>query len=410
MPILFFMRTAAMAVALLPALAVAESFTLDEALRQAVQRSEAARSARAGVLGATEAARAAGQLPDPVLRAGIDNLAISGGDRFSTRDVMTMKRIGVGQEWLSAEKRAARQAAADAMVGREAASLQSTAADVRLQTGLAYLDAYFAGQALQWTALNERHAREDLAAARARQSSAAGSAHEVLAWAAALGIAEDESAELRQQQAAAHAALERWVGARVDVLAAPAALDDVTEAGYVERHPTVVAAQRGVALARDEAGLARVNRNPNWTWELSYGQRAGYPDMVSVGVSIPLAIAPAQRQDRDVASKLALAEKAEAGRTEAERMARGEYRALASDAVRLAGRVDSYRAAVLAPAQQRTQLVMAAYRSNQTALTALFEARHAEVQAQRKLLALQRDLARAQAQMALKPVIQGDAP
>jgi cobalt-zinc-cadmium efflux system outer membrane protein len=409
MPIPFILRTAAMAVTLLPALAGAESFTLDEALRQAVQRSEAARAARAGVLGATEAARAAGQLPDPVLRAGIDNLPVSGGDRFSTRDVMTMKRIGVGQEWLSAEKRAARQAAADAKVGLEAASLQTTAAEVRLQTGLAYLDAYFAGQAMQWTALNERHAREDLAAARARQSSAAGSAQEVLGWAAALGMVEDESAELRQQQAAAHAALERWVGARVDVLAAPAAFDDVTEAGYVDRHPAVVAAQRGVVLARDEAGLARVNRSPNWTWELSYGQRAGYPDMVSVGVSIPLPIAPAQRQDRDVASKLALADKAEASRAEAERMARGEYRALASDAVRLAGRVDSYRAAVLAPAQQRTQLAMVGYRSNQAALTALFEARHAEVQAQRKLLTLQRDLAKAQAQMALKPVIEGEA-
>ena len=39
----------------------------------------------------------------------------------------------------------------------------------------------------------------------------------------------------------------------------------------------------------------------------------------------------------------------------------------------------------------------------------LFEARHAEVELQRKLLVLQRDLAKTQAQLTFKPVA-GDAP
>jgi hypothetical protein len=41
---------------------------------------------------------------------------------------------------------------------------------------------------------------------------------------------------------------------------------------------------------------------------------------------------------------------------------------------------------------------------------ALFEARHAEVDAQRKLLGLQRELARAQAQLAFKPLASGAQP
>ena len=56
-----------------------------------------------------------------------------------------------------------------------------------------------------------------------------------------------------------------------------------------------------------------------------------------------------------------------------------------------------------------TSAALAAYRSNQLALTAVFEARHAEVEAQRKLLALQRDLVRTQAQLNLKPIAQGGA-
>ena len=53
--------------------------------------------------------------------------------------------------------------------------------------------------------------------------------------------------------------------------------------------------------------------------------------MVSFGVSIPIPLSPSERQDRDTAAKLALADKAEADLAEATRAA-GEYRALVSDA------------------------------------------------------------------------------
>lgn len=409
MPSPRFLRAVALAAALLPVLSAAAPLTLDQALELAVQRSESARAARAGVASAAEAAQAAGQLPDPVLRAGVDNLPISGTDRFSSRDSMTMKRIGISQEWLSAEKRAARQAAADAMVGREAAAVSAAAAEVRLKAGLAYLDAWFAGETLKLTALTEHHAHEELEAARARLSSATGNSQEVLALTGARGVAEDETAEVQQQQAVARTALERWVGTQADDLAAPSNLPPPEEQAYVASHPAVIAAQLDAEVSRKEAELARTSRNPNWSWEVSYGQRAGYPDMVSVGVSIPLTVAPARRQDRDIASKLAMTEKAEAALAEASRMATGEYRALASDAKRLADRIERYRASVVAAAQQRTVAAMAAYRSNQVPLMTLFEARHAEVEAQRRLLSLQRDLAKTQAQLALKPILEGAA-
>lgn len=403
------LRAATLAAALLPVLCAAAPLTLDQALELAVQRSESARAARAGATSAAEAARAAGQLPDPVLRAGVDNLPISGTDRFSSRDSMTMKRIGVSQEWLSAEKRAARQAAADAIVGRETAIVQAAAAEVRLQTGLAYLDVWFARETLKLTALTEHHAHDELEAARARLSSATGNSQEVLALTGARGVAEDETAEVRQLHASAKAALERWVGTQADDLATPNLLPTPEEQAYVASHPTVIVAQLDADVSRKEAELARTSRNPNWSWEVSYGQRAGYPDMVSVGVSVPLTVAPARRQDRDIASKLALTEKAEAALAEATRMATGEYRALASDAKRLAERIERYRASVVVAAQQRTVAAMAAYRSNQVPLMTLFEARHAEVDAQRKLLSLQRDLAKTQAQLALKPSFEGAA-
>jgi outer membrane protein TolC len=405
-----FLRAAALAAAVLPSLASAQPLSFDQALSLAVQRSEAARAGRAAATSANESARAAGQLPDPTLRAGVDNLPVTGADRFSTtRDSMTMKRVGLSQEWLSADKRAAREAAARAMADREAVQGATAEADARLQVALSYVDAWYAGQALQLTTQTERHLHEEFEAARARLAAATGGSPEVLQLAAARGMAEDESDEARQQQAGAAVILQRWIGFTPDALSPPPAFAVPSEDDFVARSPSITGLRRDVEVARRAAAAAARERSPNWTWEVAYGQRSGYSDMVSIGVSIPLQVAPSQRQDRDIAAKLALAEKAEADLAEATRAATADYRTLASDAVRLQQRVDRYRVAVILPAQQRTAAALAAYRSNQTPLPALFEARHAEVDAQRRLLALQRDLARAQAQLTFKPLAQGAA-
>ena len=403
-----FLRAVALATASLPAFAQAAPLTLDQALDLAVQRSEAARSARAGASSAVESARAAGQLPDPTLQVGIDNLPVTGAGAFrTTSDSMTMKRIGISQEWLSSQKRAARQAAADAVSGRNDAQIQTAVADTRLQTAVAYVDAFYAKEALKLTSLMAHHAHEELEASKARVSSATGSSQEVLALASARGMAEDESDEVRQQQSEAVVALQRWVGLPVDELAPPVISPPSAEADFVTRLPSLVAMRRDVDVAKQAAVATASERMSNWTWQVSYGQRTGYSDMVSVGVSIPLQVAPAQRQDRETAAKLALVEKAEADLAEATRAASAEYESLLGDVQRLEQRIVRYRISVVVLAQQRIDAATAGYASNQVSLATLFDARHAEVDAERKLLALQRDLAKAQAQLAFKPISNG---
>lgn len=406
------LRVATLAAAMLPApWALAAPLSLDQALGLALQQSQAVRAAHAGAAGAAEAAHAAGQWPDPMLGAGLDNLPVTGADRFSTtRESMTMKRLAISQEWVSADKRAARSAAARAVAEREAGAEAAVAASVRLQTALAFIDAGHASQALLLAVHNEQHAREWFEASRASLGTAAGSGADTLGLAAARGQAEDEVAEARQQLAAARLALQRWTGPTADapdavpLLAAPA-----SEADFVARHPDVRARRHDAEVARQEAALMARNRQPNWTWEVSYGQRSGYPDLVSVGVSIPLAVAPAARQDRELAARQALADQADAAWSEAQRAAQAEFAGLASDAQRLQERLERYQASVLAPSRQRATAATAAYGANQASLAMLFEARHAELEAQRRWLGLQRDLARVRAQLAFKPLADGAA-
>ncbi len=79
--------------------------TLAEAQRLAVQRSPQLASQAAMADAAREMAVAAGELPDPQLLAGIENVPVSGPDRFSAREPMTMARVGLMQMFPREEKR-----------------------------------------------------------------------------------------------------------------------------------------------------------------------------------------------------------------------------------------------------------------------------------------------------------------
>src|SRR4051794_6714031 len=83
--------TAVTAVIALPAGAYAQqALTLDEALRVAVERSRQIAARDSSIVALKEMGAAAGQLPDPVLKLGVDNLPVDGADRYSIgRDFMT---------------------------------------------------------------------------------------------------------------------------------------------------------------------------------------------------------------------------------------------------------------------------------------------------------------------------------
>src|SRR5437764_606410 len=69
---------------------------LAEALEIATRDSPLLAAQRSAVTAAEQSVIPARELPDPKLRAGIDNLPLDGPDRFSLeRDFMTMRKIGV---------------------------------------------------------------------------------------------------------------------------------------------------------------------------------------------------------------------------------------------------------------------------------------------------------------------------
>src|SRR2546427_12580962 len=97
---------------------------------------------------ATELVPRARELPDPKLRIGVENLPVNGADRFRyDADFMTMRKIGVMQDFPNGEKRRLRGERAALEREVETANLAAQRAGLRREIALAWLELYFAQQA-----------------------------------------------------------------------------------------------------------------------------------------------------------------------------------------------------------------------------------------------------------------------
>ena len=122
----------------------AEALSLDQALRLAESRSRMLVAQDAAAAAARDMAVAAAQLPDPILKAGVSNLPVNGADRFSlTRDFMTMRSVGVMQEFTRSDKRQARAARFDREAETAQAKRTLALANLQRDTAAAWLDRYY---------------------------------------------------------------------------------------------------------------------------------------------------------------------------------------------------------------------------------------------------------------------------
>ena len=405
--------------ALLPAaraLAAPPALTLEAAVRQALQRSPGHQAADSATQASREAAVQAGQLPDPMLKLGIDNLPVEGSDRWSlTRDFMTMRRIGIEQQWVSSAKRAARTERADQMVAMQEAEALMHAAEIREQTAQAWIRMRHAQRALDYAMQLARHTTDDLAAVQAALRGGKGSAADVAQAQLALTRAHDGVARARQELATARIGLQRWVQANVDMvdeqlppLTVPS--QHLDAAGLQQHHPSLIKARRAQSLAEAEVTVAATERRPDWSFELAFSQRASpYADMVSFGVTIPLTVNPAGRQERAIAEKAAQATAAKLQADEAQRTLAAGLDSLQATMSSLGERAAWLAQHALPAAQQAVELSVAAYRAGSGSLSSIFSARRTLVEQQLQIAELERDAALAWAQLSL-PLTTASAP
>jgi outer membrane protein TolC len=390
-----------------PALAASASLTLEQAQQRALARSRAIPAQDAAIAAARELAVAAGRLPDPVLRAGIDNLPVSGADRYNIgADFMTMRRIGVMQELTASEKRRLRAAGMEGAADKAAAEKDVEIARIERDTAQAWIDLYFAEQMDNLIRQQVAQADLDLQAAEAAYRAGKGGQADVFAARGRIGAAQDKVDESVTRVQTARLALARWVGPDVDV--APASLPDIDRIRLdpdaldtqLAHHPDIAVLDREEAVARTEARLAEANLHPDWTVEVSLQQRGqGYSNMLSVGVSVPLQWDRTHRQDRELAAKILQADRIRDEREERLRVHTVEVRAMLDEWRSLRARLARYRRELVPLALEQSAAVLAAYRGGKALLAEVLAARRNELDVRLQALQLEAEAARRWAQL-----------
>jgi cobalt-zinc-cadmium efflux system outer membrane protein len=293
--------------ALALALAIAASaravpLTYDEALTLSDQSAPSLEAKALDLRAAQASAVAAGRLPDPKLRFGLDNFPISGppAGQFGP-DSMTMATVGVMQDLPNGAKRRAARERADADIRSAQASQVVEARNVRISAALAWIDLYFATRRL--TALDEiaaalvslrKTAPSQLASGAVRPAQTV----EPDQLLAAVG---DRRADLVAAQAKARAELARWTGDPDPIVAgAPPdmAVDTTALHAGLDGHPSLLAYDALGRQADADVAAARAEKRPDWSWELAYQHRDPmWGDMVSLEGKMSLPLFGKTRQD-----------------------------------------------------------------------------------------------------------------
>ncbi|KAF7600221.1 MAG: transporter [Candidatus Dactylopiibacterium carminicum] len=377
--------------------------SLPDAQRIALDRAPRLAGIAAQAHAAREMAVAAGTLPDPVLKLGVSNIPVSGEMAWSaTRDSMSMRTFGVMQEFTRGEKREAARARDEQMAELALVEAQRTRSEIARDTALAWLEL---DSLLRQQALLE----EQVAAVRDQEQAAAafrggrGEQVEIFAMRTEAENMRSMLTGLDGEIGMARARLTRWLGESPATLAATPDISRLAwdwRSDSLDQHPTIALLTQQVALAEADARLARARRKPDLGVELMYGRRSEvYGDMISVTVSMPLQWNIGQRQDRELASSLSMADQVRAEQEDMRRAYRAELEGMHAAWQSALARLAHAERTLIPLAEQQQAATLAAYRAGSGMLERALGARRAVLEARlaRERVAL--EAARAWAQL-----------
>jgi outer membrane protein TolC len=395
----------------LPLAALAQTpLSLEKALSLAIQRSTQFVAHDAASKAARDMGLAAGQLPDPILKLGINNLPIDGADRFNlTRDFMTMRSIGVMQEFTGEDKRKARRNRFEKEGELVNANRNLTANNVRRNTAKAWLDSYYQDRILEVLVRQRDEAKLQIETSDAAYRGGRGSLNDAFAARTAVVQIEDRIAMAELEAGTSKIQLGRWIGdIGAYALDALPLMDRVVfNENHLDsqllHHPQIAVMQSQEVVAQADADTALASKHADWTVEIMLNQRgSAYSNMASINASIPWQWDQKNRQDREVSAKLAMVEQLSAERADALRDHSTEIRVMLQEWRSNLNRLLKYDGVTLPLAKERTNAALAAYRGGVAAastLSAVLEVRRMEVDVQLERLRLEKETARLWAQL-----------
>lgn len=309
---------------------------IDSLIARAFAHNPTIRAARARLAAAQSRVVPASLRPDPMLTLGILNFPVT---EPGFTDDMTMKMIGVGQTLPYPGKLSLNRRIAEHGVEAAEADLAGATNAVVRDVRSAYYELAFLGRALEIAQRNRDVIVGLIDAAESRYGSGTGGQQDALQARVEAGRLAGTAVALTEHRRAAlaklNAVLDRPSDAPIDRpeisarVARMAVADSAADVRFVSaalgarasdsplpsvEHLQAIALREspalrtfGALIAAQEARAELASRAhlPDFDVSVQYGQRSGFPDMVSAMVSLPLPLRKGRKQNAQVAEALA---------------------------------------------------------------------------------------------------------
>ncbi len=377
--------------------------TLTAAVELAASHSPALLARQAAVQAADALVVSAGQLPDPELIVGLEDVPVTGDLALSlSRDEFTGRKIGVMQSFPRKLKRDLRRQRAGNDVQLTQAQHEDDSLLIRREAALSWISAYVAEQRVRRLQALEPLLLLQTRIADAGVSSGRLTAAESLAAQSALIEFRDRVQVAEQAARRARLDLRRWLAQDADRALAeapgfdqlPVPTDQLLSG--IHEHASLRTYDARLEAARTDIALAQAEKRPDWSVELDYANRAApFSDMVTLEFRIGLPLFSGRRQDPVIAAKRAQLHQVEAERESILQMHAAEIAQEIADWEALKLRVKTYESQLVPLSQARTRVARAAFESSMSSIKPVVEASAQEIETQMQALELRGQLGRA---------------
>ena len=371
------------------------ALTFEEALRLAGTQAPQIKAQAANIASAESSSLSAGQLPDPKLEVGIENLPVSGPEQYSlTQDFMTMRKIGLMQDFPNGEKRKAQAEAAregvvvaERQMQIERLAAMRGAASAWIERDTVERQLQFADALLEENRLFNAAVRADIAAGNGSLADG------IIPRQEAVSI-ENLRSDLLARREKAVAELERWIGkAGGEPLTGAAPdlpIDRDMLSHALHHHPELEIFDSRDRKLDAEISEAKAEKIPDWGVELAYQERAPqFGNMASFQFTIALPVFPESRQDPRIAAKIAEKEALDAEREATFREHNAMLESDLAEYRRLTDMARRQEETLIPLSEERVRLTMAAWRGGKSGLAEVSSARRERIETKLKAIELE---------------------
>lgn len=361
----------------------AAEFSLQQTLAAAVHYSAELSANRNQSNALNAMADSARQLPDPKLKFGIENVPVQGSNshRF-TREGMTMQRIGIMQDYVSEDKRDRKAETILAQSASSVAKAEVIRATLQRSAAQAWLDLALSQKVLTAAQKLVAETERQIGVQKATVASGSSPASSVMDIRMTLLGMQDKVTLAQRDVTLAQTRLLQLTGEQIDnargslpryqrLPADPAVLEQ-----SVGLHPEVIEAAREADVAKARSAQSAVAAKPNVGVEVYYAHRADdYDDMAGVMFTVDLPMFKSQRQDKDLAADMSRSMEANDQLALAKRERVALVRTLVVQYQAAQTLWQRQQEEILPLQRQRLSLIEAQYRSGQSTLSDLLNAR-----------------------------------